>query len=528
MLLAIISKYRLNKHILIKIKNIYAVDVPELESKEIDWILKDLLRLYEIDLSQDEYILIRNLLYGHPEQILYVIELLKLEGFQYISNDPHLIVDFNLQKMSHLLFKYKENDDAKSLLAILAKFDFIDYEFLNSLIGNNDNYIKLINQFISESICNEIGANKQILKLNRAIRDTIRRSDWKPNKELEMKTKEHINIFLETYQNEEKSLSDYFYSMQEILINQPEKIDLSIVIPSHLLKTISTLYDLKRKWKSVIELAENVLYENFNDMDSQIENQVRKYLCLAYIRNKDTDLFLAEVQKISGSSHNFLLGFHYRTKGQYDKAIIKLQDALSENPNFMKAKRELVQVYLSTHDYDTALELAKDNYNISKQNPYLFQAYSTCLIKTYQQNSKEKIENLFSTFNQYRDDSIRSKEMYDIEYAKFIAQQGNDEALNLINEAVGFYPHSFYPIIAKFDISDKLNNIQGMEESLELLKKVKEKLPNKSMIIVNEAIYNAKKGNYDIAKIKVEQLRNYPEKSKKRLLDRLNITYNRK
>lgn len=522
--LSIISKYRLNKHILIKAKNIYAIDVPELEAKEIDWIFKDLLRIYNLELSKIEYSLIRNLLYGHPEQILYAIDLLRLEGYQYICDDPHLLVDFNFQKMSYLLAKYKDNEIAKSLLAMLSKFDFIDYELLNELIGGNQTYVNLMHQFISESICNEIGSNRETIKLNRAIRDSIRRSDWQPTKDLNNSVKKHIATFLSSYKEEEKSLSDYFYSMQELLINQPHEIDVSIVIPSHILKTIATLYDVQHKWKSVIALATNVLYENFNNLDEQIENQIRKYLCLAYIRNKDNELFLAEVQKISGSGHSFLLGFYYRTNGRYDEAIIKLRESLSENPNFAKAKRELVQVYLSTHDYETALELAKENYNIAKQNPYLFQAYSTCLIKTYNKaiTREEEINSLFSSFKQYGEDSTRSREMYDIENAKFIAHKNDNSALGLINDAIGFYPDSIYPKIAKFDIAEKLSNIDEMESILQVLKLLEDSLPNKSLIVVNEAILNAKKGNMELAKMRIEQLRNYPEKSKNMLLERLN------
>jgi len=62
-----------------------------------------------------------------------------------------------------------------------------------------------------------------------------------------------------------------------------------------------------------------------------------------------------------------------------------------------------------------------------------------------------------------------------------------------------------------------------MEESLEDLKLIKDHLPTKTIIAVNEAILNAKKGKKDIAILKIKQLRNYPEKSKELLIERLNL-----
>ena len=46
---------------------------------------------------------------------------------------------------------------------------------------------------------------------------------------------------------------------------------------------------------------------------------------------------------------------------------------------------------------------------------------------------------------------------------------------------------------------------------------------SKTILNVNKAILEAKKGNKDIAKAKIEQLRNYPVKSKQLLFERLGL-----
>jgi len=525
MILGIASKYRLRKNILLELNNkLYAINVPALEKKEISWLFKSYLEIKDIELSENEFKTIKDLLVGHPEQIMYAVDMIDYDGYENLYDNTYLLADFTFQRVSHLINSYKENPKAKSLLAMLSKFDFIDYELLNEIIGDDEQYKELIVEFISISVLDQIGFNKESLRMNNAIRDAIRRSDWKESDDLSKKIKLHVEQFIETYETEEKTLSDYFYSIQEVLKNNPEKIDLTTVIPSHLLKTIANMYDTQKKWRSVINLAEKVLYDSYNTLDIHIENQIRKYLCLAYIRNGNGEELLREVQKIHDSSHNFLLGFYYRTVGRYEDAIKKLKISLEQNPRFVKAKRELVQSYMSIHDYDTALELAEQNYDAVKQNPYLFQAYAVCLIKTNtngQNNSK--IGTLFTTFKEFGEDSSKAREMFKIEHARYLSQRKDSRALDEIQDAIAMYPTSIYPKIARFDICDKLSNIQCMEQALDDLKSIKDNLPTKTIIDVNEAILNAKKGQKDIAILKIKQLRNYPEKSKELLIERLDL-----
>jgi hypothetical protein len=519
-IIGIISKYKFKKSLLISIDNIYAIDVPELEAKETSWMLKELLRIQNIQIKEDEFNKLLPLLVGHPEQVKYAIELIKYEGFTYLYDNSYLIPDFNQNRISHLLNQYKDNEKAKSLLAYLAQFDFLDFELLQEFIDNDRDYTLLVNNFISESICNQIGSNKEMIKMNKAFRDIIRRNDWKESEDLKLKTKDHVASFLSTYKSEDKSLSDYFYSIQQILIKEHEKLNLTTIIPSHILKTIAELYDGQKKWKSVVVLAENALNENFNEFDEQIENQIRKYLCLAYIRTKRNDDFLREVQKIYGPTHDFLLGFFYRTTGRYSEAVEKFKQVLIKIPTFQKAKRELVQVYMSTHDYNTALEMAKDNYYASPSNPYLFQAYSTCLMKSAIVSKDEEIDKLLKKFNIIGEDSQKSREMYEIENARYLAYKKNPIAIDKINDTIAIFRDSIYPAIAKFDICEKLNNVEGMKNSLQLLKNAKEKLPNDTLIKIDEAILNAKEGRKEQALLMIQQLKYYPEKSKALLIEK--------
>lgn len=64
-----------------------------------------------------------------------------------------------------------------------------------------------------------------------------------------------------------------------------------------------------------------------------------------------------------------------------------LNKSMEKRPNFSKAKREIVQVYIGMQEFQKATELARENYLNYKDNPYHIQAYFSCLIKA--EKSKE-------------------------------------------------------------------------------------------------------------------------------------------
>ena len=138
------------------------------------------------------------------------------------------------------------------------------------------------------------------------------------------------------------------------------------------------LYDVHKKYKAVISLADRTL-QNKENIDEDLLKEIRYYLCLSLARERD-NRFLKEVQEIHGLEHHFLFGFFYRLTGQYKKSLDSLLNCLKERANFQRARRELVQVYLLIGEYDQAKELARQNYEADKLNLYHTQAYFNCLI----------------------------------------------------------------------------------------------------------------------------------------------------
>jgi len=509
---AISSTFRLYKHKIKNLEHVFIIDVPELESKERQGLLRRYSELEGLELVLEDYNFISDLLLGFPEQIFYAVDLIKEIGLTEVKSDPSLIVDFNTEKISKIIIKYEKNEKAINFLYLLSRFDFISYDFIFKIVGEDQVYKDLLKEFFASAICEFLGANREYVRLNDAIKDYISRSKVKLSDEYSKKLNENLKEFLLNYQSEEKDVSDFLFSTKSALL-EGKQIDERYLIPSHFLSTMVELYNTRKRYKEVIRLADRVL-QNEKFMDFFIVKEIRFFLCSSLARLRD-DRFKVEIQKVDGPQHNFLFGFYYRLVGNGVKAIERLKKVLETNPNYKLAKRELVQAYIYTSDYDKALDLAKENYENEKNNPYHIQAYFECLIRS----SKHKAEN----FEKAKEllvgiEKIKSEKAIEITHnltAQYVAfcENNEDEALKIINGAINNMQDAVYLKLTKLDICEKFNNIDGMKEVLDdLERKCEEGSYIYGYYIRKKAIYLAKTGHADAAMALVNsKLKNIPE-----------------
>lgn len=514
----ILSRYRVNKGDIIGNNKIFAIDVPEFNLGETKIFLKELLKIESLPIKNEDINDIVKLLSGHPKQVLYVIEYLKENGVRHLLDESYYIRDWNVSLIENVLKKYSNDEKAKNFLVLLSKFDFIDILTLENLIKHDEVYTALLKQFISEFICYEIGFDRDYIKMNRIVSDAIGRYGWDMGKELNDKLDEHISHFLKQ-DAEMVTLDSYVFSTREILLNKLIEIDKTRILPSIALKTIITLYDKEKNFSLLIELA-NIVLQSAHSLDPIIEEQMRGYLCAAYLRKKEYDKFKDEVFKIDGANHQFLMGLYYRMRQDYQKALDKFNKALKINKGYTKAKREIVRVYIAMRDFQTALELAEEQYKTNKNNYYAFQAYSSCLLKTSNINNideKNKIENIFSEFEPFANTSNKAKEMYRIEKAKYKAALNDDGSLDDINIIQQEYPNSPYPLMAKFEIALKFNNIEEMNASYKRLVDFKD-LPNSKILSFYKVCILKKQGKDELVKQEINKLeQDYPQEQFNRI-----------
>ncbi|MBC8415505.1 MAG: hypothetical protein H8E11_03655, partial [Candidatus Cloacimonetes bacterium] len=477
----------------------------------------------KLNLKREQLKIISSLLSGFPEQVFYVAELIKDMGIKKTLDNSYLIREYNFDKVIPILDKYKQNKETMEFLQLLASFDFIGYDLIFE-IAEEDFYKDLLQEFIARAICEHLGATKEYIRLNDAIRDYVRRANKEIPTQFEDKLKQHYIKFLKNYKTEEIDVADLFYSMKQALLSG-EDIDPSYLIPSHFLKTMKELYDEKKNYEDIVKLADRVL-QNEKNMDEFIVFQIRYYLCQSLAKLKDTR-FTKEVQKIKGSEHNFLLGFYYRQLGNNIKAIERQKMALKERKYFPRAQRELVQLYLNLEDFDKALDLAKTNYCNSKNNPYHIQAYFRCLINSEKNSENSKIiKELLPNLDKIKTD--KGKEMFLQAKAQYYAFFKNDKlkAYQYVEQAIYDFPNVHYTYLTKFDICERFDDILGMKDAIKYLEgKVRRQNFLYNTLLGRKAIYYSKTKDIKKARDLLKEIKNYPENALERLHTKIETIY---
>jgi hypothetical protein len=518
----IASSYRVYQH---KLHNnyIYHLNIPELAKSERNGLLKRYAEMLKLELTQEDFNFFAGLLTGLPEQVFYAVDLIKDIGTARAKKESNSIIEYSKQKVSMLIQKYESDSKSFNFLCLLANFDFISYEFIFEIVGDDVFYKTLLDEFLALAICEDLGANKEYIRLNDAIKDYILRIRWSLPGEYKEKLKEHLEIFLKTYKSEEKDAADILYSMKEMLLAKKE-IDDKYLIPSHFLRTMKELYDRYNKYSEVINLADRVLL-NEAYMDEQIKQEIRYFLCASLARSKN-HRFLSEVQKITGAEHDFLFGFYYRLTQNPSKALERFLKVLEVKPNHQRAKREMVSVYIYIEDFENALRLAKENYERDQNNPFHIQAYIQSIIKAHKaQDNKKQLNDLLDALSRIKTE--RAEEMYLTSKAEYMAFVNNDEleAMKYINAANEKFKDKIYPKLTKFSICERFNNIEEMQNVLhDLEAKIDSKHYFHNAFISRKAIYLSRTGKLDDGlKLINKELKNFPQSALDKLQQKLKI-----
>ena len=504
----------------------FLIEVPELNVKERNGLLKRYSEYEGLDLTKDDFNYFSNLLSGYPEQIFFTVHQIKDTNLVEAKSNSHLIVEYNSLKTQHLLSKWENNDQAMSFLRLLSEFEIISYELAFEIVGEDKIFKDLINEYRASSLIEFVGANKEYIRVSDNVRDYIRRQKLKIKTDYKDKLSNHVNGFLKTYESNDTDLSDFLYSMKASL-KSGKRINEKYLLPSHFLKTIKELYDQDRKYNEVVELADRVLINDKN-LEQNIILNIRYYLCLSLARLRNSRC-VKEAFAFKGAEHNFILGFYYRLKGRYDESINKLNEALRQHPDFARARRELVIVLQYIDEYGQAYELAKQNYENEKTNPYHIQAYLNCLLKKNESGTNELIESLLLHLEAIKSETAH--EMYLTGKAEYLAFKQNNELLSieLIDEAIELFPDVFYPKLMKLDILlkfDKINKVKSLLEQIE--SEIEKSSYFYNSLIRRKCLYIAKTDGYDSAQeLAIKHMATYTDKAKDKYLNLLKTYANR-
>lgn len=462
--ICVISQARTRAKNLIHNNFVFAIEIPELEPYERKAFFKSLLDIEEIKLNQEDFKIISDQFSGFPEQIIYTTSLLIHEGKEYVITHPHEIIEYNTEKVARLVRSFTNNQLALQILKILSESEFLSFNVLEDILQEDFKEARdIISQFSNEFIIEYVGNTREFLRLNDSVKDYIQRLGYKLIDKYNTNLQVHAQNSFKDYEIFDRDISDYVISFKEAL-KQGYQVPKEFLIPSHYVNAMRELYNYERRYKEVVTLADRIL-QNEKYLDKRIIKEIRYWLCLSLARRRDRRI-LEEVQKIDGADHNFLLGFYFRIVGRHDDAIQRFNKVLEEAPNFYRAKRELVQVYLNTEQYDEAFTLSRENYFMDKNNPYNLQSYFRCLIKLEGPKQKNELKNLLQDLE--KNPHEKAHEMFMTAQAQYHAFVENNDikALKVADDAIAAFPKNIYPCLTKLELLRRSNNVSELEKTI--------------------------------------------------------------
>jgi tetratricopeptide (TPR) repeat protein len=465
-LFCISSKFRANKRIARQNPAFYMEELPELDKAERSGLLKRYSRFKKLEIEKDDLLFFADLLTGYPDQVIFAVDTISDSSVYEAKRSSHVIQEYASDKARVIVEQYRDDQKALDFLYLLSKFEFVSFDFIFGLVGENE-YYEILNSFLISSVCERLGGNGDYIRLNEVVRDYIARNRFGMPVAFAERLREYVKEFLATYQDDNKDISEYIFSMQEALISGAS-IDERILIPSYFLKTIRHLYDANRNYKEVIRLSDRVLV-NEAYLHKDIVIHIRFMKCQALARLREPDFF-SEVKHIPEPDNSFLHGFFYRISGQQEKALTSYQRVLQRKPNDFKTKSEIVLVYMQSDEHELAYDLAKEVYERIPNNPLNANNYLSCLFyKDRHEVDRQLLEELALRLKS--NPSNRSQEMYSSARAKILANFDGDlaGAFSLIEESINRYPDVNYPILTLADLAIQHKQLARLERAVKLL-----------------------------------------------------------
>ncbi|MCI9398168.1 MAG: TIR domain-containing protein [Lachnospiraceae bacterium] len=511
--LVITTRIRLNLFKYNKNKDLYCIALNELSKSECSGLLRGYSKMQGMPFQLEDIEFFSNILTGYPPQIKYCVDLAISEGsIQYIKDYSYKIADFpktNSAKIINTVIDKEYQTEYKGFLALLSYMDTVPITLINYIIKKNPIYKNILDNLKLYSLCKYTGSSGEYIKLNAVISDYIQRSDFSLSDEIMNILKENVNIFYNNMNSpaylDYLSFSEFVYYVKENLKSGkelPEKFLYSTIY----IKSVIELYNNKA-YDRVIEIISNLKSTTtFMYLPEESQRVIQFYFCNSLAR-KNSPEFESNViyfkDKHLYQEYNFLKGFNCRLRGDYKYAENYYKNVLTDNPRHTKARRELVLIYTNLQQYNTALELAEQNYRDYPENMYQIQAYFDCLIHNLPLNAQqqEDIENMIESVRIIANTKIT--EMYyqiEAKYAAFIESNYNKASKYILKGLVDF-PHSFYLNKDYFDICRKNHDILGMENALKDLKQSRmfDDANYKITLETRETILDAYKGKSPIS-----------------------------
>lgn len=482
----VITRLSLNAFRYIKNKNIFSISLQNLEPSDTYGFLRGYSKLSGIPFEDEDIDFFSEILSGYPLQVQYCVDLAKAnDSIKYVKDHSYMVADMpkaNSAKILDIIIEADLIEEYNGFLALLAQLGTVPVNLLENVIKINPIYKKIYNRVRMFTICSVVGTSGEYIKLNSVIRDYILRSGFELTLDIKEVLNQNVEQFIQRVDDPEYmnylSFAEFSYYVKENL-KKNDLVPNKFLYSTIYVKTIIELYNSGvRKYDRILDIVKEMKQSGtFSSCDDDVKDVIQFYYCSSLARLKMIE-FDAEVSYFRDKSlyewYNFLKGFNYRLQGLYQMAESSYRKVLDKNPKHDKARRELVLIYTNMQDYDTALDLAEQNYRDYPENMYQMQAYFDCLIyrPSLSEGQRNDIEDILKTAESiYR---TTASEIYFQLKAKYLAFIARDQkrALEVLEEGSNKFVRSFYIQRDYFDICRHYDDRVGMEKAFDKIKSI--------------------------------------------------------
>ncbi len=437
--LCVASRYTPRPDISSIFPQIVALQLQPLRLNEMRSLLNAYASLNDIEITSHDTSFFLTQFSGFPEQVFFTIETIKKSNIAIAKRNVVQIVSKFDNDYQAIVAEIKRDDREFQTLILLSRFEFISYEYLCEICG--EDVADILEQFHYYSLTDSFGPEKQYISLNPAMVDYIKRLKFPLSMDYKRKLKEGTSKILKMDNTPYMDISQHLYCIKQMLKNGDSRINERYLIPSFALKVIIEEYNAKRD-DSVITLADRILKGYRTRAYEDVIRNITYWLCCALCRKKDDRLF-NEVEYFNGEpySYNFLKGFYYRHKRNYLKAKDFYAEALNSTLGYgdeayaSKAEHEMVMVCMTLGSYDEAFDLAQNSYEKNPYNTYHIEAYFRCLVRSSHYD-RDSLHELMSKMKESLD--TNGKTIYcamEAEYSYYIDHDFS-KAIEILNKGI--------------------------------------------------------------------------------------------
>lgn len=441
--------------------HIVTLQIHPLTNSNMELLFNAYSKLKELSIPYVDIKFFMDKLSGYPGQVLSIINSIKQSNIFIAKNNiDNLVCQFD-KNYQTIISEIKDDTRAFQILILLSNFEFISYDYLCRICG--EDIADVLEKFHYLSLTESFGLGKQYVCLNSAIIDYIRRVNFNLSPEYSKKIKEITRQIIIDTDDNITDISYRLYAIKSILKEGVKgvKIDERYLLPSFVLKVITEEYYVGNN-DNVIYLADRIKKGYHKGSYEEVIRSINYWLCCALCRNKD-NRFFSEIEYFKNSpySYNFLKGFYYRHQKQYKKAAKLYGEALNNVTQYddnysSKAEHEMVMVCMFLGRYKEALDLARHSYERTPSNTYHIESYFRCLVRTAHPDKDilvELMEGIHNSFDIHRDIIYQTMKA---EYTYYVDKDFS-KSIEFLRDAIRIGKDSYrnYPVKSLKEICTK-------------------------------------------------------------------------